>query len=56
MDATLPFGLWLAPEIFTAVADGVKWIFVYHGHVAVARNAKITSQQWWSYEEVSESP
>ncbi len=26
IDATLPFGLWSAPKIFTAIADAVEWI------------------------------
>ena len=37
IDTALPFGLWSAPKIFTAVADAVEWIvrqegvdFVFH--------------------------
>ena len=31
VDASLPFGLWSAPIIFTAVADALEWIFRDHG-------------------------
>lgn len=31
LDTTLPFGLWSAPKIFTAVADAVEWIVRQQG-------------------------
>ena len=30
-DTRLPFGLWSAPKIFTAVADALQWVFKKHG-------------------------
>ena len=31
VDTALPFGLWSAPKIFTAVADALKWIVKCEG-------------------------
>ena len=31
VDTALPFGLWSAPKIFTAVADVIVWIMFTHG-------------------------
>jgi len=31
VDAALPFGLWSAPKIFTAVADAVTWVLQQQG-------------------------
>ena len=31
LDGTLPFGLWSAPKVFTAVADAMLWIMTQHG-------------------------
>ncbi len=31
IDTALPFGLWLAPKLFTAVADGLMWIMEKNG-------------------------
>ena len=31
MDTMLPFGLWSAPKVFTAVADGLEWIIRQKG-------------------------
>ena len=28
MDTVLPFGLWSAPKIFSAVADAAQWVLV----------------------------
>lgn len=31
VDGVLPFGLWSAPKIFTAVADALQWVMVDKG-------------------------
>ena len=31
IDTVLPFGLRLAPKIFTAVADGLEWVGKHEG-------------------------
>ena len=31
VDTTLPFGLWSAPKIFTALADALEWILIQKG-------------------------
>ena len=31
LDTALPFSLWLAPKIFTALADGLIWIMIKQG-------------------------
>ena len=31
IDKALPFGLRLAPKIFSAIADAIQWILQHHG-------------------------
>ncbi len=33
MDKVLPFGLWSAPKLYNAIADGLLWILLHNDHV-----------------------